>query len=333
MFTWRWPVVGMILLAWTAEVPGQIPIFRAPVGMYYAAGFHYARRHLAVGGGVWGSVYPAAPVGLVPVGSYCGYPYGVSYLQQTVNFITPPPVVVMPPSLPRLVPNAIDVAGVDLDLQPAKPPPPREARKDPNLPGVDVSVPRKPVRPVDKAPQPQPAQPGPAVAPQLAPPRDNVREEYDRLLALGLAAFREGDFGVACRRFGQASKIDPALADAYLLLAQALFTLGKYREAVPAIEAGLQRRPDWPRAPFQPRLDLYKGREGDFDKHLKLLEQTMAKNPKTYHLLFLYAYQLWFDNRRLEAVEFFRRAREGAAAPLFIDAFLRAAAPGPLAAK
>lgn len=332
MFTWRWPVVVLAVLTLAAELPAQIPILRAPGGMYYGAGFNYHRRHLNVSGGFWGGVYPLPVLGLGP---YCGYPYGVAYQQTTVNFITPPPVVVVQPALPRLVPYAYDVTGVDLDLQPAKPPPqpqPAKAKKDPDLPGVDVSVPRKPVRPGEKPPPAPPAQPRLAPAPPDAP-KDIPREEYDRLLALGLTAFRAGEYGVACRRFRQASQIEPARADAFLLAAQALLALGKYREAVGAIEAGMQRQPDWPKAPFQPRLDLYKGREEDFGQHLQWLAQTVANNPASSPLLFLYAYQLWFDNRRLEAVDFFRRARERAVTPLFIDAFLRAAAPGPLAAK
>ncbi len=338
MVTWRWSAVVMAALAWTEDLQAQI--LRVPVGVNWAgAGFGYQRRHLTVAG-FWGSVYPVSSFGLVPVGygPYCGYPYGVSYQQMTVNVITPPPIVVVPPALPRLVPYAYDVAGVDLDLQPPPkpPPPPQAAKKDPQMPGVDVSVPRQPVRPGAKPPagKPPAVPPGPAAKPPgLPPPKDNPAEEHDRLVELGLTAFRAGEYGVAALRFRQATQTEPARAGAYFLLAQSLFALGKYREAVPDIEAGLQRQPEWPKAPFQPRLDLYKGREEEFGNHLQLLEQTVAKNLHNPSLLFLYAYQLWFDNRRLEAVGFFRRAREWAATPLFIDAFLRAAAPGPLAAK
>jgi hypothetical protein len=50
-------------------------------------------------------------------------------------------------------------------------------------------------------------------------------------------------------------------------------------------------------------------------------------------LLFLYAYELWFDGRRIEAIPLFRQARLMTADTTFIDRFLAAAAPGPVVQK
>jgi hypothetical protein len=90
---------------------------------------------------------------------------------------------------------------------------------------------------------------------------------------------------------------------------------------------------NWPRAPFQPRLDLYGGIEPDFAEHLKRLEGALQQAPKQPALLFLLAYQLWFDGRRDEAVPLFRQARALTADPTFIDQFLAAVPPKQVVVK
>jgi hypothetical protein len=74
---------------------------------------------------------------------------------------------------------------------------------------------------------------------------------------------------------------------------------------------------------FRPRLDLYKGNEAEFDTHLKRLGDALRGQPLESDLLFLYAYQLWFDGRRAEAVVYFERARAVAADSTFIDRFVK----------
>src|SRR5207244_11271168 len=117
-----------------------------------------------------------------------------------------------------------DLSGVDLDLIPAKKP--VEAPKPPPPPfeipgGVDVSVPKKPVRP-DDAPAElkiKPELPKPPPAP-LPPPKNNPVDEAARLLSLGLAAFGNQEYGLAALRFRQATDADPELARAHFLAAQ-----------------------------------------------------------------------------------------------------------------
>ena len=57
----------------------------------------------------------------------------------------------------------------------------------------------------------------------------------------------------------------------------------------------------------------------------KKVNDMIAKQPLQPTLLFLSAYQLWFDGRRPEAVARFRLAREVTADHTFIDQFLAAA--------
>jgi cytochrome c-type biogenesis protein CcmH/NrfG len=106
------------------------------------------------------------------------------------------------------------------------------------------------------------------------------------------------------------------------LLAQAEFAVGKFREAVAAIHAGLRLQPDWSTVRFQP-LTLYGANVADYPEHLALLEETLTRHPDDPVLLFLYAYQLWFDGRQDEAVPLFRRALLLVANPSFIRRFLQ----------
>jgi cytochrome c-type biogenesis protein CcmH/NrfG len=123
------------------------------------------------------------------------------------------------------------------------------------------------------------------------------------------------------------------VARAHFLAAQANLALGKYKDAVNAIEQGMRRRPDWPKADFNPRKELYKGNEPDFVEHLERLQEAQMKSPDNPTYLFLYAYALWFDGRQAEAVPLFRRARAKTADTTYIDAFLKAAPGGVLAVR
>ncbi len=147
--------------------------------------------------------------------------------------------------------------------------------------------------------------------PPEPPPQADPREENTRLVKLGLAAFSDQEYVLAAHRFRQATLVDPKSAPAYFFLAQAQFALGKYRPAVESIHAGMNLTKNWPKAPFQPRIDLYKGAEAEFDVQLKRLRDTLAKNAKDPAYLFLTAYQLWFDGRQNEAVALFQQAMDG----------------------
>jgi tetratricopeptide (TPR) repeat protein len=117
---------------------------------------------------------------------------------------------------------------------------------------------------------------------------------------------------------------DPVDPRAPFLLAQAQFALGKYFDAVHAIQAGMDRRKDWPTARFGAR-ELYGGNEGDFRDHLKRLEEAAEAQPRDRFLLFLLAYELWFDGKRERAAIIFRRAKKLTRNPAYIDPFLTAA--------
>jgi tetratricopeptide (TPR) repeat protein len=122
------------------------------------------------------------------------------------------------------------------------------------------------------------------------------------------------EYGRAALRFRQALRVRPRDAVAHFLLAQALLALGKYPEAVDAIHAGMALRPDWPTVNFQP-LELYGPNVTEYPEHLGALEATLGRHPNGPVLLFLYAYQLWFDGRKEEAWPLFRRALPRAADP------------------
>src|SRR5262249_28545774 len=147
------------------------------------------------------------------------------------------------------------------------------------MPGVDVSVPKKPIRPEDLEKNPKPEVKKPK-APELPPPKDNPAEENARLLELGLETFREQEYGIAAFRFLQATEVEPTIARAHFLLAQASFALGKYKDAVKSIEAGMKRQMDWPERNFRPRIELYKGMEPEFDDHIQRLRQALDNNPE-----------------------------------------------------
>ena len=75
---------------------------------------------------------------------------------------------------------------------------------------------------------------------------------------------------------------------AHFLLAEALFTLGKYREAVASIEEGMRLRPDWPGERFNLRQP-YGDENPDYADHLERLEETLQRHPDDFFLLFLRA--------------------------------------------
>ncbi len=352
MSNWGWWGALAVLLGGTAELRAQIffpplvpqPLPAAPAYSIRGPGlaFQYTGRRLQVAGFVGEPVItayynpynPFGPPPILPVAF--GYP-GAMDTRIIVHYVTPPVYVT-----PRLYlgGNRVDdeIAGVDLDLVPAKKvqlarvgePAPREAKVNPQV----AEAPRKPLRPENppraRIPWPDPPRQKPK-APDL-PPQLDPAGEYARLVDLGAQAFQNQEYGLAALRFRQATEVDPALARAHFLLAQANLAIGKYLEAVQAIEAGVRRNPNWPRMAFQPRADLYKGQEADFDRHVKRLHQVLDKNAAKADFLFLAAYVAWFDGRKAEAVPLLQQARPLVVDTAAIDAFLRAA-PGLVAEK
>jgi hypothetical protein len=294
----------------------------------------------------------------VGYGGYGGFGYGYGYgafaPQVSIAVYTPPPILFAPPRMFLDDPDIAMLMRPDVDLLPRLRQP-----LDPLLPGGAPAGGFRPRRPDERAdarramppdvpppippdrPRPRPPErPAPKVdkPPELPkPPRPEAdpQAESARLIALGRAAFAAQEYGRASERFRQAARVARMRAPGRLqaprpgedplphfLLGQALFALGNYREAVEAIQAGLTLRPEWPTVRFVP-LELYGPNPGDWTAHLRRLEDVRLRHPNDPVLLFLNAYELWFDGRKDEARALFRRARPGAADPTFIDRFLR----------
>jgi hypothetical protein len=358
MKAFRWPLAVLFCVAVTTEAEAQL-FFGPPFGN--GIHFHYHRRHLSVGGRFGGGyVVPVHPyLGPVAPPIYGVAPYGVTSTRVTVNYLGPPSGLYSGPRLYRPLAENYDLSGVDLDVEPPprpsvskklpaapaavqvkKPaaapptaPPPAPAQLPPGLPpGLDVSKTRKTARPEDPA-QPKDKKDLKQSPPSLSVPEEEPVKESARLIALGLTAFGAEEYGLAAQRFHRAVSVQPANARAHFLLSQAQFALGKFREAVTTIEAGMNLDRKWPAGSFRPRMELYQGIEPDFDLHLKRLRETAEKHADVYAFQFLLGHELWFDGRRAEAMIFFQKARPLAADPVFVDAFLKIAEPGLIAVK
>jgi tetratricopeptide (TPR) repeat protein len=120
---------------------------------------------------------------------------------------------------------------------------------------------------------------------------------------------RSARASIAAELFARAADLTPKEPSAHWLLAQADFALGKYREAVEAIAAGMALRADWSEARFNAR-DLYWKRPELFDDHLKALRDAVAMFPDDASLLFLLGHQLWFDGKHDEAAALILKARQ-----------------------
>ncbi|MFL5242727.1 MAG: tetratricopeptide repeat protein [Gemmataceae bacterium] len=154
-------------------------------------------------------------------------------------------------------------------------------------------------------------------------PESDPKEENRRLVKIGKQTFAEQQYGRAAERFRQAVAVLPTDAADQFLLAQAYFSLGKFREAVDAIETGVRLQPDWPDSDFRPRL-LYGGNESDFTDLMQRLDEALVRLPDDPVLLFLRAYQLWFDGRRSDAVPLLRHAIAVGSDKTAVERFLQA---------
>jgi hypothetical protein len=123
----------------------------------------------------------------------------------------------------------------------------------------------------------------------------------------------------------------PNLPQAWFLLSQAEFASGNYRQAVASIQTGMKLDKSWPTLPFEPRKEVYKGREADYDEHFNRLANAAGINQAQPILLFLVGHQLWFDGQRQDAMAIFQRARPLDNNVTFIDIFLAAGGRGAIA--
>lgn len=323
----RWVLVLLSLFAGTADVQAQI----FPYGGYgygYGGSFGFGRfRHRSalafnIGGFRTGGYLFGPPV----------YPIYPAINRITVLYVmSPPPVVMLPP-------NPLDFLPPDIlpcNRLPARPGMGPDVGEPPPVPPPEVL---KPPPPKKEAPKPPPKKEVPPEKPKEKPkPKSRPRPpapaaplpRNEQLIEKGREAFAIMEYGRAAQRFRQSITAAPKEPLAHFLLGQALFALGKYDEAVEAINDGMALRPDWPASGFRP-LALYGENVAEYPAHLRRLEAALGRHPKDPDLLFLYAYQLWFDGRKEEARLLFQRALPGAAAPEVIDRFLRAMPAAPV---
>jgi hypothetical protein len=320
----------LVLLGVVAGAPAQGLWPASPGGFAVGFGGHGRHGHVSLllsGGGYYASPYFFSPAYALPVSRVT-----------VVQVYAPPPIVLG------------DEGVMPLDLRPRRPPELIEAPErpaEPPLPGAFAGG-FRPVRPEERARAQQPVPPAPkpedrpkAEPPKAKPPDQGAPElphpplpeadpqaESARLVALGREAFAAGEHGRAAARFRQATEAAPDEPLPHFLLAQADLALGKYDEAVEAVQNGMRRRPDWPTAAFRP-VELYNGHVADWPEHLRRLADARARHPDDPVLLFLEAYELWFDGRRDEARPLFQRAAARAADRSFSERFLLARPNGP----
>jgi hypothetical protein len=257
---------------------------------------------------------------LVPakVRGYLVNPYGTYSISRVTYVYVAPSVIAATPSVAMIPPAG---QNPDEDRQVERVPPPRRAEAEAPLvpealaPGAPASV-FRPIRPEDRAragvaTMPAPGRTEVPATPSVPPFREppplaepptaaDPKTARAQQIASGKEALRAHQYSRAERNFLRATEKFPEDLPAYFLLAQARFALGKYAEAVAAIHAGMRLHPDWPNAPFHPR-ELYEVKATDFPEQLKRLVDALAEYPDDPFLTFLYAHQLWFDNRKDDA--------------------------------
>ena len=269
---------ALLLLAGTsqAQFVGGFGQRQVGVGLHIRSGpfnsFSFASRSYA-----FGPIY-----GPVPSWHY-GWP-GVP--------VVPNPIIIQP-NPPIVIQNIIQAGGQG--RQPFVPP--------------EMDAPAAP-NPAAKAAKP-PVPPRPRVPERLeveeAPRPAGRRVDADRITEAGRKAFTDGQHGRALELFRRAVEIAPNDPSAQYLVSQVQFALGKYREAVAAIGAGMALRADWPEARFVSR-DLFWKKPEQFEDHLKALREAVAAFPNDAELAFLLGHQLWFDGKPDEARPLFQKA-------------------------
>lgn len=326
--------VGVVLCG-ALEARAQFPVAPLPGGVVGSRSFGITYSGRRISAGIYLGGYGTGPV----FGPRCCAPFlygGPTFSSVTV--ITQPPIVARPLIFDNPPPAAQPPQQGDMDL--LDPivfrPRPKPGQGRPEMPD-DAPLPGalaggfRPVRPEDRmqaqqAPPPEgkddPKRPPlKERLPRPAEPERKPKDEAGRQMVLGRQALTTQEYGRAAQRFQEAVRNAPEEPTSYFLLAQACFALGKYREAVATIHEGLRRQPDWPTSDFRP-IELYGANVADYTEHLEALREALDRNPRDPVLLFLYAYQLWFDGRQDEARPLFRKALPLVAEPRFIHLFL-----------
>jgi hypothetical protein len=327
-------LAGVAVLTLISQSSAQF-VFGLPTVGQSGIGFRMGGRHLRVEGFLpTGDPYPAilpvtpTPFGLKPVGpAYVpfvfgnpyaypplapGFPfpgYGAISQRVTIQIINPPIAAASRRSLNR---DAPDLSGIDLDIESpekiwGKRP---EVAKAPAAPQKKVEIAAAPAKPPPPPPPPRKVEPVP---------------DGQRLIELGIAAFRAGEYGLALLRFRQAAEADPPGPRAAFLQAQASIAMSQYRDAAKAIRKGLETRPDWPVSGFRPRIELYENKVDIWKEHVIALEKALKLDANNGDLFFLLGYLAWFDGERDAAIAHFQDARVFAGQARWSDMFLRIA--------
>jgi tetratricopeptide (TPR) repeat protein len=306
---WAFALTGLVLFA--PALAAQGVFYPDPYGLGVAGrggalviGRSHGHTHFSLALGYSGFGY-----GFDRYGYYPGGPVTVVYVQQ------PPPVIVAAvPDRQALAEQALALFQRQVRDDPRFEPPPADfddrppPRRPPPMPPADPP----------KPPPKEPPKPPPAKPPEPPAPLDDPVAENARLVEVGRSAFADGEYGRAALRFRQATAVAPNQPEAHFLLGQALFALGKYHDAVDALHAGLALQPDWPAGKFR-SPEPYGPNLADYADHLKALEDALDRRSADPVLLFLAAYELWFDGRRDDARRLFRKALpDDGAAGLFL---------------
>jgi hypothetical protein len=340
-------LLGVLLGATlTCEASAQFiaPVIGIPAIAQSGIDFHLGGKHLRIDGFIptgipYGVIVPVTPTpfGFKQVAPaflpfYYGNPYytplyGAIDQRVTVQVITP--TVLVRPRRP-----SYDLSGIDLDVETpdklwgsksavakegapkkgelvkAPVPPPKEIAK--------VAPPEEKKAPVIAA---NPAKPPPAPP----PPKLAMVPQGQRLVGLGTAAFKDGDYNIAILRFRQAALSDPPAPRAVFLQAQAAIAIGKYHDAAELIQQELARQPNWPTSAFRPKADLY-GNPEAWNVQRERLLAAQKLQPKNADFPFLLGYLSWFDGERDVALDHFQQSRTLMPDPRWSDVFLKGAA-------
>ena len=130
-----------------------------------------------------------------------------------------------------------------------------------------------------------------------------------RFIGFGDAQFAQQKYSAANERYRKAAQSDPQLADAWFRQAFALSAIGRYKQAVAAIQRGLKIDPNWAASGFDLK-QLYGFDQLAKEAHLDALAQAAENSPNNADLLFLVGVHLHFDGQSQRAEKFFQRAKE-----------------------
>jgi hypothetical protein len=332
-------LLGAVLASEASEASAQFiaPVIALPAIAQSGIDFRLGGKHLRIDGFIptgnpYGVIVPVTPTpfGFKQVGpAFLPYAYGNPYYaaplygavdrRVSVQVITPTVVV-------RSRRESYDLSGIDLDVETPDKIWGSKAPKNSELVKAPGAAPPKEIAraaPAEEKKAPviaaNPAKPPPA------PPPPKLVPEGLRLIDLGTAAFKEGDYNIAMLRFRQAGLTDPPSPRAVFLQAQAAIAVGKYRDAAELIQQELPRQPNWPTAAFRPRADLYGNLEA-WNGQRERLMAAQKLQPKNADFPFLLGYLSWFDGERDVALDHFQQSRTLMDDPRWSDLFLKGAA-------